>query len=66
LVTALRKQRTCSGPSTKNFCDDPVQGEVLYSDALEREPGDPRTGVFISGIVSTAQRWKIRRTTACG
>jgi transposase len=26
---------------------------------LEREPGDERTGVFTSGIVSTAQGWKI-------
>src|SRR5947207_7026234 len=38
-----------------------AQGEVLHNDdtgmrvlKLEREPGDKRTGVFTSGIVSTA------------
>jgi transposase len=43
-----------------------AQGEVLHNDdtgmrvlKLEREPGDERTGVFTSGIVSTAQGRKI-------
>src|ERR1035438_10714702 len=26
---------------------------------MEREPGDKRTGIFTSGIVSTTQGWKI-------
>ena len=43
-----------------------AQGEVLHNDdtgmkvlKLEREPGDERTGVFTSGIVSTAEGRKI-------
>lgn len=43
-----------------------AQGEVLHNDdtgmrvlKLEREPGDERTGVFTSGIVSTTQGRKI-------
>jgi len=43
-----------------------AQGEVLHNDdtsmrvlRLQREPSDERTGVFTSGIVSTAQGWKI-------
>jgi len=43
-----------------------AQGGVLYNDdtgmkvlTLEREPGDERTGVFTSGIVSTAEGRKI-------
>ena len=43
-----------------------AQGEVLHNDDtsmrvlhLAREPADDRTGVFTSGIVSTAPGWKI-------
>ena len=43
-----------------------AQGEVLHNDdtsmrilKLEREPGDERTGVFTSGIVSTAEGRRI-------
>ena len=43
-----------------------AQGEVVHNDdtsmkvlKLEREPGDQRTGVFTSGIVSTGQGQKI-------
>src|SRR5450432_1401171 len=43
-----------------------AQGEVVHNDdtsmkvlKLEREPGDERTGVFTSGIVSTGQGQKI-------
>jgi transposase len=43
-----------------------AQGEVVHNDdtgmkvlKLEREPGDERTGVFTTGIVSTGQGWKI-------
>src|SRR5215472_7100303 len=43
-----------------------AQGEVPHNDdtnmrvlKLEREPGDERTGVFTSGIVSTAESRKI-------
>ena len=43
-----------------------AQGEVVHNDdtsmkvlKLEREPGDARTGVFTSGIVSTGQGRKI-------
>jgi len=43
-----------------------AQGEVVHNDdtsmkvlQLEREPGDERTGVFTSGIVSTGQGQKI-------
>ena len=43
-----------------------AQGEVLHNDdtgmkvlKLEREPGDERTGVFTSGIVSTSEGRKI-------
>jgi transposase len=54
----------------KPACDELIrraaQGEVVHNDdtsmkvlKLEREPGDERTGVFTSGIVSTAQNWKI-------
>jgi transposase len=53
-----------------------AQGEVVHNDdtrmkvlQLEREPGDERTGVFTSGIVSTGQGQKIallHRPPACG
>jgi transposase len=43
-----------------------AQGEVVHNDdtsmrvlRLTREPGDQRTGVFTSGIVSTGPGWKI-------
>src|SRR5260370_32119092 len=43
-----------------------AQGEVVHNDdtsmkglKLEREPGDQRTGVFTSGIVSNRQRQNI-------
>jgi transposase len=53
-------------PARDELIRQAAQGEVLHNDdtgmkvlKLEREPGDERTGVFTSGIVSTAQGWKI-------
>lgn len=53
-------------PARDELIRQAAQGEVLHNDdtgmkvlKLEREPGDDRTGVFTSGIVSTAQGWKI-------
>jgi transposase len=53
-------------PARDELIRQAAQGEVLHNDdtgmrvlKLEREPGDQRTGVFTSGIVSTAQGRKI-------
>jgi transposase len=53
-------------PARDELIRQGAQGEVLHNDdtgmrvlKLEREPGDQRTGVFTSGIVSTAQGRKI-------
>jgi transposase len=53
-------------PARDELIRQAAQGEVVHNDdtgmrvlKLEREPGEKRTGVFTSGIVSTAQGWKI-------
>ena len=53
-------------PARDELIRQAAQGEVVHNDdtgmkvlKLEREPGDERTGVFTSGIVSTGQGWKI-------
>jgi transposase len=53
-------------PARDELIRQAAQGEVIHNDdtsmkvlKLEREPGDERTGIFTSGIVSTAQGWKI-------
>lgn len=53
-------------PARDELIRQAAQGEVLHNDdtgmkvlKLEREPGDQRTGVFTSGIVSTAGGRKI-------
>jgi transposase len=53
-------------PARDELIRQAAQGEVLHNDdtgmkvlKMEREPGDKRTGIFTSGIVSTAQGWKI-------
>jgi hypothetical protein len=53
-------------PERDELIQQASQGEVLHNDdtgmrvlKLEREPGDQRTGVFTSGMVSTAQGRKI-------
>ena len=53
-------------PARDELIRQAAQGEVLHNDdtgmkvlKLEREPGDERTGVFTSGIVSMAQGRKI-------
>jgi transposase len=53
-------------PARDELIRQAAQGEVLHNDdtgmrvlKLEREPGDKRTGVFTSGIVSTAQGRRI-------
>jgi transposase len=53
-------------PASDELIRRAAQGEVVHNDdtsmkvlKLEREPGDERTGVFTSGIVSTSQGWKI-------
>ncbi len=53
-------------PARDELIRQAAQGEVLYNDdtsmkvlRLVREPGDERTGVFTSGIVSTRQGQKI-------
>ena len=50
-------------PARDELIRQAAQGEVLHNDdtgmrvlRLEREPGDERTGVFTSGIVSTDAR----------
>src|SRR4051812_12246683 len=49
-------------PALEELIRQAAQGEVVYNDdtrmrvlRLAREPSDPRTGVFTSGIVSTNQ-----------
>jgi transposase len=53
-------------PAWEELIRQAAQGEVLHNDDtsvrvlhLAREPADERTGVFTSGIVSTAPGWKI-------
>ena len=53
-------------PARDELIRQAAQGEVLHNDdtsmkvlKLEREPGDERTGVFTSGIVSTGRGQKI-------
>jgi transposase len=53
-------------PARDELIRQAAQGEVMHNDdtsmrvlRLAREPSDERTGVFTSGIVSTAQGWKI-------
>jgi hypothetical protein len=53
-------------PARDELIRQAAQGEVMHNDdtsmkvlKLAREPGDERTGVFTSGIVSTAQGKKI-------
>ncbi len=53
-------------PARDELIRQAAQGEVVHNDdtsmkvlRLEREPGDQRTGVFTSGIVSTGQGQKI-------
>jgi transposase len=53
-------------PAWEELIRQAAQGEVLHNDDtsvrvlhLAREPADERTGVFTSGIVSTARGWKI-------
>ena len=53
-------------PARDELIRQAAQGEVVHNDdtsmkvlKLEREPGDARTGVFTSGIVSTGQGQKI-------
>jgi transposase len=53
-------------PALEELIRQAAQGEVLYNDdirmrvlRLAREPSDPRTGVFTSGIVSTRQGQQI-------
>jgi hypothetical protein len=63
-------------PARDELLRQAAQGEVLHNDdtgmrvlKLEREPGDKRTGVFTSGIVSTAagpaDRVVLHRAAAC-
>ena len=64
-------------PARDELIRQAAQGEVLHNDdtsmkvlKLEREPGDERTGVFTSGIVSTGggpeDRPVLHRAAACG
>ena len=53
-------------PARDELIRQAAQGEVVHNDDtsmrvlhLTREPFDERSGVFISGIVSTSQGWKI-------
>ena len=53
-------------PARDELIRQAAQGEVLHNDdtgmkvlKMEREPGDKRTGIFTSSIVSTTQGWKI-------
>ena len=55
-------------PAHEELIRQAAQGEVVHNDdtsmrvlKMEREPGDDRTGVFTSGIVSTRQGGKIAR-----
>ena len=64
-------------PARDELIRQAAQGEVLHNDdtsmrvlKLKREPGDERTGVFTSGIVSTGagpeDRAVLHRPPACG
>src|SRR5215510_4339966 len=62
----VEEQAELIKPARDELIRQAAQGEVLHNDdtsmkvlKLEREPGDERTGVFTSGIVSTAQGRKI-------
>ena len=53
-------------PARDELIRQAAQGEVMHNDdtsmrvlRLAREPSDPRTGVFTTGIVSTGASWKI-------
>jgi len=53
-------------PARDELIRQAAQGEVIHNDdtsmrvlKLEREPGEKRPGVFTSGVVATAQGWKI-------
>ena len=53
-------------PARDELIRQAAQAEVVHNDdtsmkvlKLEREPGDERTGVFTTGIVSTGEGWKI-------
>jgi transposase len=53
-------------PAGEELIRQAAQGEVVHNDdtrmrvlRLAREPSDPRTGVFTSGIVSTSQKQQI-------
>src|SRR5215469_1813747 len=53
-------------PARDELIRQAAQGDVMHNDdtgmkvlKLKREPGEKRSGVFTSGIVSTAQGWKI-------
>lgn len=53
-------------PARDELIRQAAQGQVVHNDdtsmrvlKMEREPGDERTGVFTSGIVSTGDGWKI-------
>ena len=61
-----RKRAELIKPARDELIRQAAQGEVLHNDdtgmrvlKLEREPGDERTGVFTSGIVSTGRARKI-------
>jgi len=54
------------GPVYDEFIRQAALGEVMHNDdtgmrilTLAREPADPRTGIFTSGIVSLGPGWKI-------
>ena len=54
------------GPAYDEFIRQAALGEVMHNDdtgmrilRLAREPADPRTGIFTSGIVSLGPGWKI-------
>jgi transposase len=63
-------------PARDELIRQAAQGEVVHNDdtsmkvlKLEREPGDERTGVFTSGIVSTGgpeDCFVLHRAPACG
>ena len=62
----LESQMGIPLPARDELIRQAAQGEVVHNDdtsmrvlRLAREPSDERTGVFTSGIVSTARGWKI-------
>ncbi|HEY1528930.1 MAG TPA: IS66 family transposase [Candidatus Angelobacter sp.] len=63
LMAAAAKQL---GPVLQELIRQAAQGQVLHNDdtsmrilRLAREPGDQRTGIFTSGIVSLVGSWRI-------